>query len=93
MTINIVFRSFTEITECTGAGTSVPRYVSPDHCTVVYRYTSYTAHPYSVMSSSHHVIGGDFNLSEKEEKEFSDYVYNTFTLHQVALVAKLLAFK
>ena len=46
MTINIVFRSFTEITERTGAGTSVPRYVSPDHCTVVYRYTGYTAHPY-----------------------------------------------
>ena len=48
MTINIVFRSFTEITERTGAGTSVPRYVSPDHCTVVYRYTGYTAHPYNL---------------------------------------------
>ena len=51
MTINIVFRSFTEITERTGAGTSVPRYVSPDHCTVVYRYTGYTAHPYSWRTS------------------------------------------
>ena len=44
-------------------------------------------HP-SVMSSSHHAIGGDFNLSETEEKEFSDYVYNTFTLHQVQLISE-----